>query len=172
RARAQAARPHMSMPLAIELSAIALFAALVSALTLFSGFGLGTLLLPAFALILPAELAVAATALVHLGNNLFKGALLFADANWRVVLRFGIPAIAAALVGALVLEALAGLPPAFTYSAFGRVLPVAPLPLLLGALILLFAVIELVNPDRWIQVPPRWLPLGGALSGFFGGLSG
>ena len=33
-----------------------------SALTLFSGFGLGTLLLPAFALFFPADLAVAMTA--------------------------------------------------------------------------------------------------------------
>jgi uncharacterized membrane protein YfcA len=31
---------------------------------------------------------------------------------------------------------------------------------------------ELVPRLRGLSFPPRWLPLGGALSGFFGGLSG
>ena len=44
----------------------------VSLLTLFSGFGLGTLLLPAFAVFFPIEVAVASTAIVHAANNLFK----------------------------------------------------------------------------------------------------
>ncbi len=51
---------------------VCLVALLASGLTLFSGFGLGTLLLPAFALFFPVEIAVAATAIVHLINNLFK----------------------------------------------------------------------------------------------------
>jgi uncharacterized membrane protein YfcA len=50
--------------------AVALAASL---LTFFSGFGLGTLLLPAFALVFPLDVAVAATALVHLANNVSKG---------------------------------------------------------------------------------------------------
>lgn len=48
---------------------IALVAIVVAALTLFSGFGLGTVLMPAFALFFPVP--VAATAVVHLANNLF-----------------------------------------------------------------------------------------------------
>ena len=47
--------------------AIGLTACLASALTLFSGFGLGTLLLPAFALFFPVDLAVAMTAVLHQG---------------------------------------------------------------------------------------------------------
>ncbi len=46
-------------------------ALIVSGLTLFSGFGLGTLLMPAFALFFPVEVAVEATAVVHLANNIF-----------------------------------------------------------------------------------------------------
>ena len=52
---------------------IGLVAFLASGLTLYSGFGLGTVLLPAFALFFPVEVAVAATGTVHLLNNLFKG---------------------------------------------------------------------------------------------------
>ena len=48
----------------------------VAALTLLAGFGLGTLLLPAFAIFFPAEIAVAMVAVVHALNNLFKLALL------------------------------------------------------------------------------------------------
>ena len=47
-------------------------ALLASTLTFYSGFGLGTLLLPAFALFVPVEQAVALTAVVHLLNSLFK----------------------------------------------------------------------------------------------------
>ena len=36
---------------------------IVAGLTLFSGFGLGTLLMPAFAIFFPVEVAIAATAL-------------------------------------------------------------------------------------------------------------
>ena len=49
---------------------------LVSGLTLFSGFGLGTLLLPVMALFFPIDAAIALTAIVHCLNNLFKFALL------------------------------------------------------------------------------------------------
>jgi hypothetical protein len=52
-------------------------------LTLFSGFGLGSLLLPVFALFFPLESAVAVTAIVHLCNNLFKVGLLGRHAKRR-----------------------------------------------------------------------------------------
>ncbi len=46
----------------MEFLVVVFSAILVSALTLFSGFGLGTLLMPVFALFFPIEVAVAATA--------------------------------------------------------------------------------------------------------------
>lgn len=55
---------------------ICLVAFLTSGLTLFSGFGLGTLLLPVMALFFPIDAAIALTAVVHCLNNLFKFALL------------------------------------------------------------------------------------------------
>jgi uncharacterized membrane protein YfcA len=48
-----------------------------SILTFFSGFGLGTLMLPVMALFFPVDLAVIATAIVHLANNLFKFGLVY-----------------------------------------------------------------------------------------------
>ena len=82
---------------------VALTAFLAAGLTLYSGFGLGTMLLPVFALFFPAEMAVVATALVHGANNVFKVSLLGRFADKEVVLKFGLPAIAAAILGALAL---------------------------------------------------------------------
>ena len=68
-------------------------------MTLFSGFGLGTLLLPVMVLFFPVDLAIALTAVVHALNNLFKCWLLGRHADGAVVLKFGLPAILAALLG-------------------------------------------------------------------------
>jgi len=147
-------------------------ALLASGLTFFSGFGLGTLLLPAFALFFPIEQAVALTAVVHFLNGLFKLALVGRHVAWPVMWRFGLPALLAALLGAWLLLQLAGLPPAFAHSVFGRPLQVTPVALVVGLLLLVFAGFEVVPRLRELSFGPRWLPLGGALSGFFGGLSG
>lgn len=147
-------------------------ALLASALTFFSGFGLGTLLLPAFALFFPIEQAVALTAVVHFLNNLFKLALTGRNADRDVVLRFGLPAIAMSFLGAWLLVWLSGIAPVFSYSAFDRPISIAPVKLVVGLLLLLFASIELLPRFRDMSFGKQYMPLGGLLSGFFGGLSG
>ncbi len=144
----------------------------VSLLTLFSGFGLGTLLMPAFALFFPADVAVASTAVVHAANNVFKVGLLGGQARRDVVVRFGIPAVLAAFVGAFLLTVLSDQTALGSWSFFGRLASITPLRLVMGILILGFALVELLPSLRMIQAPVRWLPVGGAVSGFFGGLSG
>lgn len=147
--------------------------ALVAAgLTLFSGFGLGTLLLPAFALVFPIEVAVAATAVVHLANNLFKLWLIGRDASRRVVIAFGVPAIAGAVAGAGVLVALGEAAPIVTYQLAGAERRVTPIGLGVGVLVTAFALLDLWPRFRRLEFAGRWLPLGGVVSGFFGGLSG
>lgn len=153
--------------------ALIIFAALVvSGLTLFSGFGLGTVLMPAFAVFFPVTTAIAATAVVHLANNLFKLGLVGKQANWRVVARFSLPAALAALLGASALVAFAGLPALTSYELFGRVYNVTPVKLVIGAMIVAFAALELSPAFAALAIPSKYLPLGGLLSGFFGGLSG
>ena len=151
---------------------ICVVALLASALTLFSGFGLGTLLLPAFAIFFPVELAVAMTAVVHFANNLFKLALVGRHADRGVVLRFGLPAVAAACAGAWLLGRLAHLPPWLVYDFAGRSLAVVPVKAVVGVLLLFFTVTEALPGAKAPAFDTRWLPLGGVLSGFFGGLSG
>lgn len=144
----------------------------VSALTLFSGFGLGTLLMPAFALFFPLPVAIAATAVVHLANNLFKLVLVGRHADLSVVLRFGLPAVAAAAVGAATIAVFNQLEPLMSYRIASRTFTVTPLKLAIGSVITIFALLELSPRFAALALPRRWLPIGGLLSGFFGGLSG
>lgn len=93
----------------MELLVVCIASLLASALTLFSGFGLGTLLMPVVALFFPLELTIAMTAIVHLSNKLFKIGLLGRKAYSSVLLKFGLPAIGTALIGTALIFYLGGL---------------------------------------------------------------
>ena len=147
-------------------------ALLASALTLFSGFGLGTILMPVFALFFPVSIAIAATGVVHLANNLFKLALVGRDADLSVVARFSIPAALAAVIGASLLGLLSNVPPLGSYDLAGTVREIHAVKLIIGILIVAFALLEFSPAFAALSFPARYLPLGGLLSGFFGGLSG
>lgn len=151
---------------------ICLCAFFASGLTLFSGFGLGTVLMPVFALFFPLPVAIAATAVVHLANNLFKLLLVGRDADWSVVTRFSIPAAVAALAGAGMLALFTGLPVLLRYELAGSTHEITLLKALVGGLIVIFASLELSARFSALAFPPRYLFLGGLLSGFFGGLTG
>jgi uncharacterized membrane protein YfcA len=144
----------------------------IALLTFFSGFGLGTLLLPVLAIFFPIDLAVAATAVVHLANNVYKAFLVGRHADRGVVARFGVPAVVAAFAGAGLLVILAGIAPLVEYTIGGRACEVTALKLVVAFLIVGFAMFDLVPRLRAFALDRRYLPLGGALSGFFGGLSG
>jgi uncharacterized membrane protein YfcA len=151
---------------------VCLVALVAAGLSLYSGFGLGTLLLPAFALFFPLEVAIAATAVVHLATNLFKLALVGRDANLDVVARFAIPGAAGAFAGAWLLGRLSGMAPITRWSLAEHTFAITPINLVLGALIAAFALLEVSKRAEALAFGRRSLPLGGALSGFFGGLSG
>ncbi len=156
----------------MELLLIGIAAFVTSGLTFFSGFGLGTILTPVFALFFPVPLAVAATAVVHFANNIFKFALMATQADWRAVARFGVPAAIAAIAGASLLGLIDTLPPIAIYSAGGTSHEITAVKFVIGVLIFVFALLELRPRFEQMSFGSRWLPLGGALSGFFGGLSG
>ncbi len=151
------------------MSVVALIA---SGLTLFSGFGLGTLLLPAMLLMLPPESAVAATAVVHLANNLLKVALFGRHCRKDVLIRFGGMAVVAAFFGAQLLSQLAQLPPLVSYTLAGGEMEIVPVKFVVSILILGFAIIDLLPVKRQRHFGPHLLPVGGLVSGFLGGLSG
>jgi uncharacterized membrane protein YfcA len=156
----------------MEYFIICLVALLGSGLTLFSGFGLGTLLVPVFGLFFPIELAIMLTAIVHFLNNIFKLILLGRSANIGVVLRFGIPAILFAFLGAYILSELTDMKPLFNYQMGKHHFEIMPVKLIIGIVLLFFSLFEVIPSLTQLQFDKRYLPIGGVLSGFFGGLSG
>lgn len=142
-----------------------------SMLTFFSGFGLGTMLTPAFILFFPPEIAVAATAIVHFLNNLFKLTLIGKHAVKKIVLGFGIPAIVGAFFGAKFLSWLSQLDDGQTISLFGMA-DTSLINVALGTLIILFSLLELIPFLKRLEFNKNLLIPGGIISGFFGGLSG
>jgi uncharacterized membrane protein YfcA len=152
---------------------VALAAFIAAGLTMYSGFGLGTLMLPVFALFFPAETAVVATAMVHGANNVFKVALLGRHADAEVVLKFGLPAIVAAICGAYFLGWLSQSDSrvAIAVNEVTR-FDITPVKFWIGLLMIGFALFELLPRFRNLAFDRKYLPLGGILSGFFGGLSG
>ncbi|MCC6277380.1 MAG: sulfite exporter TauE/SafE family protein [Oligoflexia bacterium] len=153
----------------IVIPAVAFMASL---LTFFSGFGLGTLLTPVFAAFFPIELAIALTAIVHFLNGLFKLGLVGRYAHKQTVIQFGIPAMLTALAGAWTLGQISSLQPLATYNLAGHQFEILPVKLVVAVLIGGFTLFELVPKLRDMEIDSRYLPIGGILSGFFGGISG
>jgi len=154
----------------ILISLTCLFA---SFLTFFSGFGLGTLLLPVFAIYYPLPIAIALTASVHLLNNLFKLGIVFRNIDWPVVLKFGVPSVIAAFGGAFALKKISDAEVMITqYFISGKQFNITWPGLVIGILIVLFAIVELSKKLSSMSFNKKYLPLGGLISGFFGGFSG
>jgi uncharacterized protein len=160
------------MPGILEYFLIVIVAFGVSMLTFISGFGLGTILMPVFAIFFPVEIAIATTAVVHLANNLFKITLIWQAVSLRVLLWFGITAAGAAFLGAYLLDRLSGENTLLSYNLLGREMEVTVLKLVIALLLVIFALMEISKRLEKITMNRKFLPLGGLLSGFFGGLSG
>jgi hypothetical protein len=156
----------------VELVIIGVLSLLAAGPTFYSGLGLGTILTPVFALFLPVPLAIAVTAIVHLASNVVKFFLTLKDADWKIAAKFGIPGAAAALLGAWLLVSFGSLPALLHYNLGGSEIEVTPTKAVIGLIIVAFAALELSPQFKKLEIEEKWLPLGGAISGFFGGLSG
>ncbi|WP_236937460.1 sulfite exporter TauE/SafE family protein [Flavobacterium columnare] len=151
---------------------ICIVAFIGAGLTLFSGFGLGTLLLPVFGLFFPIEIAITLTALVHFLNNVFKLFLLGKNADKDVILKFGIPAIIFAFIGAYFLTLLTNQNSLFEYKLENKTFQITLLKILIGFLLIFFALFDIIPKLKRLEFNNKYLSLGGIVSGFFGGVSG
>ncbi|MGV8829670.1 MAG: TSUP family transporter [Breznakibacter sp.] len=156
----------------MELIIIVVAAFFTAVLTFFSGFGLGTILTPVFAIFFPIDIAIALTGVVHFTNNFFKMALVGRNTDKQVLIRFGIPAILASFAGAWLLMRLTVLPVLFQYQLLGRDFEVTPVKLIIALILIVFSTLEILPAFQKVQFGRDKLVYGGLLSGFFGGLSG
>jgi len=151
---------------------ICILALLGSLLTFFSGFGLGTILVPVFAIFFPIDLSIVLTAIVHFLNNIFKLLLVGKNANQKIVFKFGIPALIAAIAGAYLLSLLNDINPLYSYVVGNKTFYITPIKLLIAFLLFTFSLLEIFPKLINFEFNAKLIPWGGVLSGFFGGLSG
>ncbi len=156
----------------MEIVIVSIVAFVVAILTFFSGFGLGTILTPVMMIFFPVEVAIALTGVVHFSNNIFKLILVGKNVNKDVLLRFGIPAVIFAFIGAFLLVKIPNIEPLYSYQLYGKTFEIFTVKLIVALFMMFFAVVDLIPYFNNLQFNKNKLPIGGALSGFFGGLTG
>lgn len=146
---------------------ILITAFLASILTFFSGFGLGTLLTPVFFILFnDLPLAIGATALVHITNNLFKFGLMRKSINWKIGWKFALTALVGSVIGALLLGEIS------TITLFEwKYIHINSLNLIIGLSLLFFTLIELIDSAVLKKNPPGPV-FGGVITGIIAGLTG
>src|SRR5687768_6918601 len=139
------------------LEAIVLLAGVIGgAVASVAGFGIGSLLTPAIASATDARLAVAAVSIPHAIGTSIRFWRFRRGVDWTIVRSFGITSAAGGMTGAL-LNAYA---------------PSRALAIVFGLLLILAGASQLTgHAGRWrLRGKLAWI--GGAVSGFFGGLVG
>jgi uncharacterized membrane protein YfcA len=143
-------------PSPLFLIAVGAVGVVAGATAAVSGFGIGSLLTPLFALRLGGVTAVAAVIVPHALATALRAWRLRRSIDWSVLRRFGVLSAAGGLAGSLLFARLGG----------------ATLLRVLGALLVLTALSVLTGWAERVRLRPfaAW-PLG-FLSGFFGGVAG
>ena len=103
---------------------------------------------------------------------MFKISLVWQFIDKGILLRFGLPALFAAFLGAQLLSKLSGTEHVVYYEIAGYLGQTSILKLTIAGLLFVFAIIELIPFAKKFTVSRNKLILGGLLSGFGGGLSG
>ena len=156
----------------MEVAIISLVAFLAAILTFFSGFGLGTILTPIMMIYFPVEIAVAFTGIVHFSNNIFKLFIVGNKANKEVLVKFGLPAIFVAFIGSYFLFNMNTEYIIYSYNLLGQIKSISLVKFIVSLLLIVFASFDLIPFFKKLEFGKKSLPIGGLLSGFFGGLSG
>lgn len=127
-----------------------------SAATLLTGFGVGTVLTPTFALFYDVKTAVLLVSVVHLANNLLKFGLFRRHVSVPVLRRFGFISILGALVGSLLQGSL--------HSQY--------VAMVLGLFLVVAGSLEFLPAKSTFKIPRSADFFGGFFSGFMGGIIG
>ncbi|MHC4641425.1 MAG: sulfite exporter TauE/SafE family protein [Planctomycetota bacterium] len=135
------------------LSALVFIASAIGTIT---GFGLSTVMIPVVLLFYPLSQTLFFVGIIHLFGNIWKLVLFRHGIRWKLILTFGIPGIAASLLGALLaFEVPAGL-----------------LSRILAAFMIIYVMYLFAKPSFKIRQGTASAVSGGALSGFLAGIFG
>ncbi len=121
-----------------------------------TGFGATTILLPVASLLYPLPQAIAYSALFHFLGTFWRSAFFAKKINWGLALRFGIPSLIAAYIGARLLV----------------LVDAQFLSHLLGVALIGYALYSLFKHRFLLPKQEGWLIGGGVITGFLAGLIG
>jgi len=121
-----------------------------------AGFGSSTLLIPVALLFMDPKTGVFLVACFHLFNNIFRVRFFWNRIDFGTFIRFGIPSVLFAFVGALLIT----------------VVPVGALKQGIAIFLILFSIFSLLNPQFSVRKSAGNAVLGGGLSGLLAGLIG
>jgi uncharacterized membrane protein YfcA len=133
-----------------------LAAFLSAALTLMTGFGLGTILTPVFLIFYDVKIAILIVAVVHLSNNLLKISLFSRHINIDILKRFGILTLIGAFIGAFLQGKMDS----------------SGVKILLGIILIFLGLKEATGFGEKLRLPQKIDFIGGFLSGLLGGFVG
>ena len=143
-------------PMILQYASLIAITLLTSVITLFTGFGVGTIMMPVMALFFDVKVAIFLAAIVHFFNNISRILLYRRDLRRDILQRFGVVSIAGAFIGSF-----AQLTIQSVWLKIG-----------VGIFLSLFALVSLLPVSiRW-KFPPAVDVAGGFLSGLIGGLIG
>ncbi|MDD4599532.1 hypothetical protein SDC9_03971 [bioreactor metagenome] len=127
-----------------------------SLITLFTGFGVGTIMMPIMALFFDVKVAIFLAAIVHFFNNMSRLALYRSEINWGIIRRFGVVSIIGAFIG-----------------SFAQIyLDSSWLKVGLGVFLIVYSLLTLIPNKIKITLSANVDFIGGFLSGLIGGLIG
>ena len=140
----------------MEIFLLTLLTFLAGIIGTITGFGISTVMVPVVLLFLPLPETLLFVGVVHWFGDLWKMFLFKKGLNWKLLFYFGIPGIIFAYYGAsLVLK-----------------LPEDLLSRAVGGLLLAYVIFLLMKPKFRLKGTALAASLGGAGSGFLGGISG
>jgi len=137
----------------ILLSALVLIASVIGTTT---GFGISTVMIPVVLLLYPVPQTLFFVVIIHWFGNIWKLVLFRRGIRWKLILSFGIPGIAASLLGALLVFRVSG-------SLLSRIL---------GGFIIIYVIFLFVKPSFKVKESTVSALSGGAFSGFLAGFFG
>ncbi len=133
-----------------------LAAFLSAALTLMTGFGLGTILTPVFLIFYDVKIAILIVAVVHFANNLLKLSLFSRHVSVDLLKRFGLLTLAGAFIGAF----------------FQGKMDSSVVKILLGIALIFLGFKEATGFGEKLRLPQKIDFIGGFLSGLLVGFVG
>ena len=128
----------------------------ISTITLLTGFGVGSVLTPTFALFYDVKTAVFLVSIVHVANNLLKYGLFVKHIDRTIVMRFGFISITGALVGS------------FLQGSFQA----SWVRLALALFLIVSGASEFYPRNSSVRILQKYDFVGGFFSGLMGGLIG